>query len=126
MLPLCRNGLNEFKTVLQTSNPVIVVMCRFKLATNGHALAMAGQFITFCPNVCPVNEQKVEIFILLLNSVFSARNCCPITNKKLIKCTSRPAIRQCACYMPFIFLQSLSVISLSSCVSKNIIRIESG
>jgi len=24
---------------------------------------MAGQFITFCWNVSPVNEQKVEIFI---------------------------------------------------------------
>jgi hypothetical protein len=33
---------------------------------------MAGQFITFCRNVCPVNEQKVDIFILLLNKVFSA------------------------------------------------------
>jgi hypothetical protein len=64
----------------------------FKVAANVHALAMAGQFITFCRNVCPVNEQKVEIFILLLNSVFSARNYCRITNKKLIKCTSRPAI----------------------------------
>ena len=42
------------------------------MAYNGHALAMAGQFITFCWNVCPVNEQKVEIIILLLNSVFSA------------------------------------------------------
>jgi hypothetical protein len=30
---------------------------------------MAGQFITFCRNVCPVNEQKAEIFILLLNRV---------------------------------------------------------
>jgi hypothetical protein len=44
----------------------------FRIATNVHALAMAGQFITFCRNVCPVNEQKVEIFILLLNRVFSA------------------------------------------------------
>jgi len=42
----------------------------FTIATNVHALAMAGQFITFCRNVRPVNEQKVEIFILLLNSVF--------------------------------------------------------
>jgi hypothetical protein len=42
------------------------------VADNGHALAMAGQFITFCRNVCPVNEQKVEIFILLFNRVFSA------------------------------------------------------
>jgi hypothetical protein len=42
------------------------------IAPYGHALAMAGQFITFCRNVCTVNEQKVEIFILLLNSVFSA------------------------------------------------------
>jgi len=33
------------------------------IAANVHALAMAGQFITFCPNVCPVNEQKVEILI---------------------------------------------------------------
>jgi hypothetical protein len=39
---------------------------------NVHALAMAGQFITFCRNVCPVNQQKVEIFILLLNREFSA------------------------------------------------------
>jgi len=42
------------------------------MATNGHALAMAGQFITFCWNVSPVNEQKADIFILLLNRVFSA------------------------------------------------------
>jgi len=42
------------------------------MAAYGHALAMAGQFITFCRNVCPVNEQKVEIFILLFNRVFSA------------------------------------------------------
>jgi len=35
----------------------------FGITYNGHALAMAGQFITFCRNVCPVNEQKVEIFI---------------------------------------------------------------
>jgi len=58
------------------------------VADNGHALAMAGQFITFCLNVCPVNEQKVEISILLLNSVFSARNYSPIANKKLMKYTS--------------------------------------
>jgi hypothetical protein len=44
----------------------------FSLTANGHALAMAGQFITFCWNVCPVNGQKAEIFILLHNSVFSA------------------------------------------------------
>jgi hypothetical protein len=43
-----------------------------KVAGNGYALAMAGQFITFCRNVCPVNEQKVEFFILLLNREFSA------------------------------------------------------
>ncbi len=54
----------------------------------GRVLAMAGQFITFSPNVSPVNEQKVEIFILLLNRIFSARDCCRIANKKLIKCTS--------------------------------------
>jgi len=42
------------------------------MAPNGHALAMAGQFITFRRNACPVNEQKVEIFILLFNRVFSA------------------------------------------------------
>ena len=64
----------------------------FKMTHNVHALAMAGQFITFCRNVCPVNEQKAEIFILLLNRVFSARNYCQIANKKLMKCTSRPAI----------------------------------
>jgi len=33
---------------------------------------MAGQFITFRWNVGPVNKQKVEIIILLLNRVFSA------------------------------------------------------
>jgi hypothetical protein len=42
------------------------------MAANVHALAMAWQFIAFCRNVCPVNEQKVEIIILLLNRVFSA------------------------------------------------------
>jgi hypothetical protein len=43
--------------------------CVIKVAYNGHA---AGQFITFCPNVCPINEQKVEIIILYLNREFSA------------------------------------------------------
>jgi hypothetical protein len=43
-----------------------------KITANGHALAMAGQFITFCRNVCPINEQKPRFFILLLNRVFSA------------------------------------------------------
>jgi len=33
---------------------------------------MVGQFMIFCLNVCPVNEQKVENIILLLNKVFSA------------------------------------------------------
>jgi hypothetical protein len=33
---------------------------------------MAGQFIPFRRNVSPVNEQKAEIFILLLNREFSA------------------------------------------------------
>jgi len=42
------------------------------IAANVHALAMAGQFITFCWNVSPVNEQKIEILILLLNRIFSA------------------------------------------------------
>jgi hypothetical protein len=42
------------------------------ISANGHALAMAGQFMIFCWNVSPVNEQKVEISILLLNRVFSA------------------------------------------------------
>jgi hypothetical protein len=61
------------------------------VAANVHALAMAGQFITFRRNVCPVNEQKVEIFILMLNREFSVRNYGRIANKKLMKCTSRPA-----------------------------------
>jgi hypothetical protein len=43
-----------------------------RMTPNGHALAMAGQFITFCPNISTVNEQKVKIFILLLNRIFSA------------------------------------------------------
>jgi len=60
----------------------------FGMTVYGHALAMAGQSMIFCPNVCPVNEQKVEIIILLLNREFSARNCCPIANKKLMKSTS--------------------------------------
>jgi hypothetical protein len=42
------------------------------IADNVHALAMAGQFITFCWNVCTVNGQKAEIIILLLNREFSA------------------------------------------------------
>jgi hypothetical protein len=33
---------------------------------------MAGQFMIFRWNVSTVNEQKAEIFILLLNSAFSA------------------------------------------------------
>jgi len=69
-------------------------LCKFFLAitANVNALATAGQFITFSRNLSPVNEQKAEIFILLLNRVFSALNYSPITNKKLMKRTSRPAI----------------------------------
>ena len=36
----------------------------------GHALAMAGQFITFSRNFSTVNKEKVENFILLLNREF--------------------------------------------------------
>jgi hypothetical protein len=50
----------------------VFIEVSFRIAYNGHALAMAGQFMTFCWNVCPVNEQKAKIFILLLNRVFSA------------------------------------------------------
>ena len=71
-----------------TSSSFILEGVSFIMAANGHALAMAGQFMIFCPNVCPVNEQKVEIIILLLNREFSARNYSPIANKKLMKCTS--------------------------------------
>jgi len=39
----------------------------------------------FLPERLLVNEQKTEIFILLLNSVFSAWNHSPIANKKLVK-----------------------------------------
>ena len=42
------------------------------MACNVHALAMAGQFMIFRRNLSPVNEQKVDIFILLLNRDFSA------------------------------------------------------
>src|SRR5690348_4386091 len=84
----------------------------FSMAGNGHALAMAGQFITFCRNFCSVNEQKVEIFILLLNSVFSARNCCPITNKKLMKCTSRPAIANALVGRIFHFVNRLKFLKV--------------
>jgi hypothetical protein len=69
-----------------------VVVCHFTVATNGHALAMAGQFITFCRNVCPVNEQKVEIFILLLISDFFSPELLPNNEQKADECTSRPAI----------------------------------
>jgi hypothetical protein len=62
------------------------------VAYNGHALAMAGHSMNFSPNKSTVNEQKAEIFILQLNREFSARNYSPIANKKLMKCTSRPAI----------------------------------
>jgi hypothetical protein len=78
------------------------------IAGNVHALAMAGQFITFCRNFCPVNEQKVDIFILLLNKVFSARNYCQIVNKKLMKCTSRPAIANVGCSFICLSFQPLS------------------
>lgn len=50
----------------------VVVVSFFTLAGNVKALAMPGQFITFRRNVSTVNEQKVEIFILLLNSDSSA------------------------------------------------------
>jgi hypothetical protein len=41
-----------------------------KVAHYGHAFE--GQFMIFCWNVCPVNEQKADIFIMLLNREFSA------------------------------------------------------
>jgi hypothetical protein len=62
---LLSNPNNEFCQTLLNKG-----LC--DIAPNGHALAMAGQFITFRRNACPVNEQKVEIFILLFNRVFSA------------------------------------------------------
>jgi hypothetical protein len=76
---LSMHETNEIKNKLSSNGLSII-------AHNGHALA--GQFITFCRNVCPVNEQIVEIFILLLNRIFSAGNYSPTTNKKLMKCTS--------------------------------------
>jgi len=35
-------------------------LSRFCLAPNGYALAMVGQFITFCWNVCSLNEKKAD------------------------------------------------------------------
>jgi hypothetical protein len=32
------------------------------MAAYGHALTMAGQFMIFCWNVSPVNEQKAEFY----------------------------------------------------------------
>jgi hypothetical protein len=72
------------------------------VAYNVKALAMAGQFMIFCRNVCPVNEQKVEIFILLLDRVFPAWNCCSITNRKLMICRSAPAITNASVVRCFI------------------------
>jgi len=61
--------------------------CRYpyRMTPTVHALPMPGQFMIFSPNVSIVNEQKAEIFILLLNSEFSAQNRCPIANKKSMK-----------------------------------------
>ena len=42
------------------------------MAANSEALAMAGHSMNFCPNKSTVNEQKAEIFILLLDRAFSA------------------------------------------------------
>jgi hypothetical protein len=69
----------------------------------------------FLPERLPVNEQKVEIFILLLNSVFSAWNYCSTTNKKLIKCTSRPAIANANVGRIFIFVNRLKFLKSFLC-----------
>jgi len=57
------------------------------MATNGHALAMAGQFMIFCWNVCPVNEQKADILFRCSIKNFQP-GLMPNTNKKLMKSTS--------------------------------------
>jgi hypothetical protein len=57
---------------------------------------MAGQFITFCRNVCTVNKQKVEIFILLLNSVLSAGTVAQ-QRQKADEMHVTPSYRQCEC-----------------------------
>jgi len=50
------------------SNPADNGLC--DIAPNVHALAMVGQFITFCRNVSPVNEQKVEILFCCSTEYF--------------------------------------------------------
>jgi len=76
------------------------------MAAYGHALAMAGQFITFCRNVCPVNEQKVEIFILLFNRVFQPE---PLLNnqQKADKMHVCPAIANALVGRIFSFLSTV-------------------
>jgi hypothetical protein len=71
-------------------------MSEFKVVIQNNAqrprIGAGWAIYNFLPERLPVNEQKAEIFILLPNREFSARNCCPIANKKLMKCTSRPGI----------------------------------
>src|SRR5690349_20392708 len=52
---------------------------------------MAGQFITFCRNVSPVNEQKV-IFLFCCSIEYFQPTLQPNSEQKLMKCASRPAI----------------------------------
>jgi hypothetical protein len=58
-----------------------------QVAGNDHVLA--GQFITFCRNVCPVNEQKVEIFICCSIAYFQPE--LPPNNEQKADKNARPA-----------------------------------
>jgi hypothetical protein len=53
---------------------------------------MAGQFMIFCWNVCPINEQIVEILIHCSTENFQPEPQPYSEQKKLMECTSRPTI----------------------------------
>src|SRR5690348_700904 len=63
-------------------------------------------------------NKKLRFFSVAQQRIFS-RNCCSITNKKLMKCTSRPAIRQCECWAHFSFLSTVLNSQKGFCLSNS-------
>jgi hypothetical protein len=62
-----------------------------QVAYNVDGLLLCRNFMIVSPELKPIEKPKYKIYsIVHLRSV--SRNRCSITNKKLIKCTSRPAI----------------------------------
>jgi len=86
----------------------------FCLAPNVHALTMAGQFITFCRNVRPVNEQKVEIFILLLNKRIFSPELLPNSEQKVDEMHVTPSYSPMRLLVAVLFLWIINSVIVKS------------